>query len=158
MEFPPERTKDMENDQAIEILLAEDSDADVRLTREALKETGIPTNLSVVSDGLEAMAFLRKEEQFAKAPTPDVILLDLNMPRMGGREVLAEMQKNETLKVVPVVVLTNSGEESDVLETYSLCANSYVRKPVNINDFFDVIRSIENYWFHTVTLPKVAQH
>ena len=146
----------MENDHVIEILLAEDSQADVRLTQEALKESNIRTNLSVVSDGHEAMAFLHKQDNFADAPTPDVILLDLNMPRMSGREVLAEMQQHEDLKVVPVVVLTNSGEDSDVLDTYSLCANSYIRKPVDINDFFAVIRSIENYWFQTVTLPKSA--
>ena len=146
----------MENDHVIEILLAEDSQADVRLTQEALKESNIRTNLSVVSDGHEAMAFLHEQDNFADAPTPDVILLDLNMPRMSGREVLAEMQQHEDLKVVPVVVLTNSGEDSDVLDTYSLCANSYIRKPVDINDFFAVIRSIENYWFHTVTLPKSA--
>jgi two-component system, chemotaxis family, response regulator Rcp1 len=146
----------MENDHVIEILLAEDSQADVRLTQEALKESNIRTNLSVVSDGHEAMAFLHKQDNFADAPTPDVILLDLNMPRMSGREVLAEMQQHEDLKVVPVVVLTNSGEDSDVLDTYSLCANSYIRKPVDINEFFAVIRSIENYWFQTVTLPKSA--
>ena len=148
----------MENDHVIEILLAEDSQADVRLTQEALKESNIRTNLSVVSDGLEVMAFLHKRDNFADAPTPDVILLDLNMPRMGGREVLAEMQQHDELKVVPVVVLTNSSEDSDVLDTYSLCANSYIRKPVDINDFFDVIRSIENYWFQTVTLPKIARN
>jgi len=102
------------------------------------------------------MAFLHKQDNFADAPTPDVILLDLNMPRMSGREVLVEMQQHEDLKVVPVVVLTNCGEDSDVLDTYSLCANSYIRKPVDINDFFAVIRSIENYWLQTVTLPKVA--
>ena len=146
----------MENDHVIEILLAEDSQADVRLTQEALKESNIRTNLSVVSDGHEAMAFLHEQDNFADAPTPDVILLDLNMPRTSGREVLAEMQQHEDLKVVPVVVLTNSGEDSDVLDTYSLCANSYIRKPVDINDFFAVIRSIENYWFQTVTLPKSA--
>jgi two-component system, chemotaxis family, response regulator Rcp1 len=148
----------MENDHVIEILLAEDSPADVRLTQEALKESNIRTNLSVVNDGLEVMAFLHKRDNFADAPTPDVILLDLNMPRMGGREVLAEMQQHDELKVVPVVVLTNSSEDSDVLDTYSLCANSYIRKPVDINDFFDVIRSIENYWFQTVTLPKIARN
>lgn len=148
----------MENDHVIEILLAEDSPADVRLTQEALKESNIRTNLSVVNDGLEVMAFLHKRDNFADAPTPDVILLDLNMPRMGGREVLAEMQQHDELKVVPVVVLTNSSEDSDVLDTYSLCANSYIRKPVDISDFFDVIRSIENYWFQTVTLPKNARN
>lgn len=136
--------------------MAEDSQVDVRLTQEALKESNIRTNLSVASDGHEAMAFLHKQDNFADAPTPDVILLDLNMPRMSGREVLVEMQQHEDLKVVPVVVLTNCGEDSDVLDTYSLCANSYIRKPVDINDFFAVIRSIENYWLQTVTLPKVA--
>lgn len=148
----------MENDHVIEILLAEDSPADVRLTQEALKESNIRTNLSVVNDGHEVMAFLHKRDNFSNAPTPDVILLDLNMPRMSGQEVLAEMQQHDDLKVVPVVVLTNSGEDSDVLDTYSLCANSYIRKPVDINDFFDVIRSIENYWFQTVTLPKNARN
>lgn len=137
----------------VRILLAEDSEADVRLTRLALERSKIRNDLFTVSDGVEALEFLRREGAYPDALLPDVILLDLNMPRMGGREVLDVVKKDEDLKTIPVVILTTSREEQDVLESYKLHANCYVRKPLEVEGFFDVVRSIEEFWFQIVALP-----
>jgi two-component system, chemotaxis family, response regulator Rcp1 len=137
----------------IEILLVEDNPADVRLTQEALKEEKIHNNLSVVSDGVEAMQFLRREGKYAKSVRPDLILLDLNLPRKDGREVLAEIKKDDKLKAIPVVVLTVSDAERDVLQTYKLHANCYIQKPLDLSQFSKVVKSIQDFWLTIVKLP-----
>lgn len=137
-----------------EVLLVEDSPGDVRLTREALKEGKVRNNLSVVSDGVEAMAFLRREGKYADAPRPDIVLLDLNMPRKDGREVLAEMKSDELLKRIPVVVLTTSEAEQDILRTYDLHANCYLTKPVDLEQFISIVKSVEDFWLTIVQLPR----
>lgn len=137
----------------IEILLVEDNPADVRLTREALKDAKVLNRLSVVMDGEEAMAFLRREGRHAEAPRPDLILLDLNLPRKDGREVLAEVKEDESLRSIPVVILTTSKSESDVLRSYDLHANCYISKPVGLEQFLRVIESIEDFWLSVVRLP-----
>jgi len=137
----------------IDILLVEDSPADVRLTREALKEAKVLNTLHVVEDGVTALAFLRKEGQYALQPNPDLILLDLNLPKKDGREVLAEIKQDESLKRIPVVVLTTSRAEEDVVRSYNLHANAYVTKPVDLKQFLEVIRAIEAFWLAVVTLP-----
>lgn len=136
-----------------EVLLVEDSPGDVRLTREALKEGKVRNNLSVVSDGVEAMEFLRREGRFADAPRPDIVLLDLNMPRKDGREVLAEMKGDDTLKRIPVVILTTSDAEQDILRTYNLHANCYLKKPVDLEQFISIVKSVEDFWLTIVQLP-----
>lgn len=136
----------------VEILLVEDNPGDVRLTREALKEGKIRNNLSVVDDGVKALAFLRHEGEFEKAPRPDLILLDLNLPRMGGREVLAEVKSDPKLKTIPVVVLTSSKAEEDVVKAYELSVNCYVTKPVDLDQFVTVVNAIEDFWFTIVRL------
>ena len=138
----------------VEILLVEDSPGDIRLTQEALKESKISNNLHVVMDGEEAIAFLKKRDKFSEKPRPDLILLDLNLPKKDGREVLAEIKKDEDLKRIPVVVLTMSELEEDVLKSYNLYANCYITKPVDLNQFIKVILSIENFWFTIVKLPN----
>ncbi|MEX0782525.1 MAG: response regulator [Dehalococcoidia bacterium] len=140
----------------IEVLLVEDSPGDVRLTREALKEGKIRNNLSHVPDGVEAMAFLRHEGQYAGVPKPDIVLLDLNMPRKDGREVLAEMKADTRLRRIPVVVLTTSEAEQDILKTYDLHANCYITKPVDLDQFISIVRSVENFWLQLVKLPREA--
>ncbi len=142
----------------IDILLVEDSPADVRLTQEALKEAKVLNELHVVHDGVEAMAFLRKQGKYAPAPDPDLVLLDLNLPKKDGREVLAEIKEDDNLKRIPVVVITTSGAEEDVVRSYSLHANAYVTKPVDLKQFLEVIRSIERFWLAVVTLPPSARH
>jgi len=142
--------------RAIEILLVEDNPGDVRLTIEGLKESKVRNNLHVASDGVEAMAFLRREGQHASAVRPDLILLDLNLPRMDGREVLAELKSDPKLKTIPVVVLTTSNAEQDVLRSYELQANCYITKPVDLEKFISVVKSIEDFWFTIVTLPQVT--
>lgn len=138
----------------VEILLIEDNPGDVRLTEEALKEGKIANNLHVSIDGVLAMQFLRKQNKFAGVPTPDLILLDLNLPGKSGIEVLAEIKKDATLKIIPVVILTTSIAESDILNAYELSVNCFVSKPVGFESFIDVIRSIEDFWFTIVKLPK----
>lgn len=138
----------------IEILLVEDNEGDVRLTREALKENKVSNNLSVVGDGVEAMQFLRRQGKYAGVPRPDLILLDLNLPKKDGRQVLAEIKSDEELKRVPVVILTTSKAEEDVIRTYDLHANCYVTKPVGFEEFASVVRSIENFWLTVVMLPS----
>lgn len=137
----------------IDILLVEDSPADVRLTREALKEAKVLNTLHVAQDGMAALAFLRKEGQYAGNPSPDLILLDLNLPKKDGREVLAEIKQDENLKRIPVVVLTTSRAEEDVVRSYNLHANAYVTKPVDLTRFLEVIHTIEAFWLAVVTLP-----
>jgi len=139
--------------EPIEILLVEDSPSDVDLTREALEDTKVHNNLSVVGDGVEAIAFLKREGQYANAPHPDLILLDLNLPKMGGREVLAEIKNDPNLRRIPVVVLTTSAAEQDIVESYNLHANCYVKKPVDLDAFIQVVRSIDNFWLAIVKLP-----
>ncbi len=135
----------------IEILLVEDNPGDVRLTREALHEAKIHNTLNVVKDGVEAMAYLRREESFTEATTPDLILLDLNLPRKDGREVLAEIKADETLRRIPVVILTTSEAEEDILKAYDLHANCYITKPVDLDQFIEVVRSIDDFWLTVVT-------
>jgi len=136
-----------------EILLVEDNEADVVLTRESFQRGKLKVNLHHVENGEECMAFLRKEGQYVSAPTPDLILLDLNMPVMDGREVLAEMVKDESLCHLPVVILTTSADEHDVLNMYRLRCSSYATKPVDFDQFQRVIQGIEEYWFTVVALP-----
>lgn len=138
----------------VEFLLAEDNPGDVRLTKEALRESKIRNNLNVVPDGVEAMAFLRREGKYADAPTPDVVLLDLNLPKKDGREVLAEIKSDPVLKRIPVVIITSSEAEQDILRTYDLHANCYVTKPVDLDQFIKVIQSIESFWLTIVKLPS----
>jgi len=137
----------------VEILLVEDSPADVRLTMEALKEEKLYNNLSVVNDGVEAIAFLRKEGKYAKAIRPDLILLDLNLPKKDGREVLKEIKNDDDLKRIPVVVLTVSKADEDVLKSYNLHANCYITKPIDLNQFSKVVKSIKDFWLTIVKLP-----
>lgn len=137
----------------IEILLVEDNPGDVDLTREALEIGKLSNNLHVVDDGEEAMAFLRREGQYAKAPRPDLVLLDLNLPRKNGREVLAEIKSDENLKRIPVVILTTSKAEEDILKTYNLHANCYVTKPIDLDQFIKVVHAIEEFWLTIVKLP-----
>ena len=136
----------------VEILLVEDNPGDVRLTVEALKENKLHNNLHVVGDGEEAMAFLRRESEYADVPRPDLILLDLNMPKKDGRETLAEIKEDPDLKRIPVVILTTSQAEEDVLKTYDH-ANCYVTKPVDLDQFIKVVKTIEDFWLTIVRLP-----
>jgi CheY-like chemotaxis protein len=138
----------------VEILLVEDNAGDVRLTREALREHKLNNNLSVVRDGVDAMTFLRREGMYAQAPRPDLILLDLNLPRKDGREVLSEIKTDEDLKRIPVVILTTSKAEEDVVRAYDLHANCYITKPVNLDRFLEVVQAIEEFWLAIVKLPS----
>jgi chemotaxis family two-component system response regulator Rcp1 len=142
----------------IEILLAEDSSTDVMLTKAALKFAKMRNNLHVVKDGVEVMSFLRREGPYAGVPRPDLILLDLNMPRKDGREVLAEVKEDNDLKYIPVVVLTTSQAQEDVIKAYGLHANCYISKPVDFQQFTNVVRAIDNFWFTVVTLPEEDHH
>ncbi|WP_420130455.1 response regulator [Longimicrobium sp.] len=139
--------------QPIEVLLVEDNPGDVRLTREALRDGKVHNNLSVAPDGVEALAFLRREGRYADAPRPDVILLDLNLPRKDGREVLEEVKADPSLRNIPVVILTSSEAERDIAQAYALHANCYITKPVDLDQFIHVVRSIEDFWFTIVKLP-----
>ncbi|NHC16482.1 response regulator, partial [Motilibacter deserti] len=132
--------------QEVHVLLVEDDPGDVLMTQEALETGRTRSTVHVVGDGVEAMAFLRKEGDYADAPTPDLVLLDLNMPRKDGREVLAEVKADEQLRMIPVVVLTTSGAEDDVVRSYSLHANAYVTKPMSFEDFSDVVRHIDDFF------------
>jgi len=139
--------------RSIEILLVEDNPGDVRLTQEALKEAKVLNDLHVVEDGVEAMDFLRRERNYADAPRPDLILLDLNLPKKDGHEVLAEVKGDPDLRRIPVVVLTISQDEQDILKTYDLHANCYITKPVDLDQFLTVVKSIEDFWLTIVKLP-----
>ncbi|MBI5017510.1 MAG: response regulator [Deltaproteobacteria bacterium] len=137
----------------VEILLVEDNPGDVRLTREALKEGKICNNLHVVLDGVEALAYVRRQGPYAEAVKPDLILLDLNLPRKNGLEVLDELKADEDLRRIPVVVLTTSSAEKDVMASYNLHANCFVTKPVDMDQFITVVKSVEDFWFSIVKLP-----
>ena len=137
----------------VEILLVEDNPGDVRLTLEAFKENKMHNNLHVVGDGVEALAFLRREDQYADVPRPDLILLDLNLPKKDGREVLTDIKDDENLRRIPVVILTTSRAEEDILKTYDLHVNCYITKPVDLDEFIRVMRSIEDFWLTIVKLP-----
>jgi len=143
----------VDDNRPVEILLVEDNPGDERLTREALREGKVYSNLHWVKDGVEAMAFLRQQGKYGSAPRPDIVLLDLNLPRKDGREVLEEIKTDEDLKRIPVVVLTTSKAEEDVLRTYNLHANCYVTKPVDLEKFIVVVKSIDVFWLTIVTLP-----
>lgn len=137
----------------IDILLVEDNPGDVRLAKEALKDSKVSNTLYVVEDGVEAMAFLRRQGKYSEMPKPDLILLDLNLPRKSGREVLAEVKTDENLRRIPVVVLTVSRAEEDVMKCYDHHANCYITKPLDFNQFMEVTRSIEDFWLTIVKLP-----
>jgi chemotaxis family two-component system response regulator Rcp1 len=142
------------NVRPVQILLVEDNPGDVRLTIEALKEAKVLNTLTVVKDGVEALSLLRRQGQHARAARPDLILLDLNLPRKDGREVLAEIKADDKLKHIPVVILTTSQDEQDVLKSYNLYANCYITKPVDLDQFITVVKSIEDFWLGIVVLPK----
>jgi two-component system response regulator len=144
----------MKDLEPLEILLVEDDPADVELTQEALADSKLMTNMNVTRDGEEAMSYLRKEGPYQDAKTPDLILLDLNMPKKDGREVLNEIKADDSLKTIPIVVLTTSESEEDILRSYNLGANCYVTKPVGLAEFMKVVDSIEGFWFTVVKLPK----
>ncbi len=139
----------------LEVLLVEDSPGDVRLTQEAFHAANIAVHLNVVTDGVEAMAFLRHEGAFADAPRPDLTLLDLNMPRMDGRQTLALIKNDASLKTIPVVILTTSDAEGDIAKSYELHANCYLRKPVQLNAFESLVKSINDFWLTKATLPQI---
>jgi chemotaxis family two-component system response regulator Rcp1 len=138
----------------IEVLLIEDSPGDVRLTREAFREADASIHLHVAYDGMEAMSFLRQEGAYTNAPRPDLILLDLNLPKMDGREVLAHIKENESLKTIPTVILTTSEAEEDILKSYQLKANCYLTKPVQLEAFENLVRSISDFWLTKVKFPS----
>ncbi len=142
-----------ESSRPIEILLVEDNLGDIRLTEEALREGKVWNRINKVEDGVEALAFLRKQGNYTSVPRPDLILLDLNLPKKDGREVLGEIKEDPNLRRIPVVVLTTSKTEEDIIKSYDLHVNSYVTKPVDLNKFLNVIRSIEDFWLSVVKLP-----
>jgi two-component system response regulator len=139
--------------KSIEILLVEDNPGDVDLAREALENSKVHNTLHVVGDGEAAMAFLRRTGKYTGAPFPDLVLLDLNLPKKDGREVLAEIKSDDELKRIPVVILTTSKAEEDILKTYNLHANCYITKPIDLNQFLKVVQAIEEFWFTIVKLP-----
>lgn len=144
------------NTKPVDLLLVEDNPADVRLTQEALRAAPIPVNLNVAADGVEALEFLRRTGKHRDAPRPDLILLDLNLPRKNGGEVLSEIKSDPELKRIPVLVMTTSKAPSDVERAYSLNANCYIAKPIQLEDFMNVVASIENFWLRTAVLPKIS--
>ena len=144
------------NGRQIEILLVEDSPGDIRLTQEALADAKIHNRMSVVNDGIQALEFLRNEGDYADAPRPDLILMDLNMPRMDGRECLEQVKADEKLKSIPIVILTTSEADRDIARSYELQANCYVSKPVDLDQFIEVVAAIEQFWFSIVKLPARA--
>jgi CheY-like chemotaxis protein len=142
-------------ERSVEILLVEDNPGDVRLTVEAMREGEVPNNIEVVNDGVEAIAYLRKEGKYAGKTRPDMIVLDLNLPRKDGREVLSEIKQDPSLRRIPVMVLTTSEAEQDIQRVYDLHANCYITKPVNLEQFFDMVKTIKSFWFQTARLPIV---
>jgi len=139
----------------LEVLLVEDSPGDVRLTQEAFAAANLSVHLNVATDGVEAMAFLRREGAYAAAPRPDLTLLDLNMPRMDGREVLAQIKNDEKLKTIPIAILTTSESESDIAKSYQLHANCYLCKPVQLSAFESLVKSINDFWLTKARLPQL---
>ena len=144
-----------ENGMPIQVLLVEDNPGDVRLTREAFKDAKVHLEIHVVNDGVEAIEFLNRRGEYADSPRPDLILLDLNLPRKDGRDVLAEVKADVSLKSIPVVILTTSASDVDIESSYLLHANCYISKPVDLDGFLTVVRSIDNFWFSVVKLPLV---
>ena len=142
-----------ESPRLVEILLVEDSPADVLMTREAFQQAKLMNNLHVAEDGVQALQFLHREGEFASSPRPELILLDLNLPRKNGQDVLAEIKADPELKTIPVVILTTSQAEQDILEAYDLHANCYIVKPVGFENFVKAMNSIQRFWFGVVTLP-----
>lgn len=140
--------------EVVDILLVEDNEGDARLAKEAMRDSKIRNTLHHVVDGEEAMAFLRKQGKYSAAPRPDLILLDLNLPKKDGRQVLAEIKDDENLKRIPVVILTVSSAEEDVLKAYNLHANCYITKPIDLGQFMKVVRSVEDFWLTIVKLPN----
>ena len=138
----------------VDILMVEDDPGDVELTKEALEESKLSINLNVVEDGVQALRYLQKKDEYSEATSPDLILLDLNLPRKDGREVLAELREDPDLRSIPVVVLTTSEADEDIMKSYGLGANCYVTKPVGLDQFSRVIQSIESFWFTIVKLPR----
>ena len=147
-------SKIMKRSHGIEVLLVDDDPADVELACESLRESKVALNLSIANNGEEALNFLFKKDAYTTAPTPDIILLDLNMPKKSGKEVLKEIKKDEHLKKIPVVVLTTSDAHEDIHKSYDLGANCYVKKPVGLAEFEKVVRALENFWFTVVKLPS----
>lgn len=145
------------NIRPVNVLLVEDNPGDVRLTQEAFKEAKISIKLDVTMDGAEAIKFLRKEGEYADVVTPDLILLDLNLPKKDGREVLKEIKTDDMLKRIPVVVLTTSNAEQDIMKSYNLHVNCYINKPVDFEKFFDIIQKIEEFWLTTAILPTMVR-
>ena len=146
--------KQQDNINVIDILLVEDNEGDARLALEAMRDSKIRNKMHHVVDGEEAMAFLRKEGKYSKAPRPDLILLDLNLPKKDGREVLAEIKKDDELKRIPVVVMTISNAEEDILKSYNLHANCFITKPIDLSQFMKVVHSVEDFWLTIVKLPN----
>lgn len=144
----------IDHNKPVEILLVEDNPGDIRLAREALDESKLRNNLNVVMDGVDALKYLRLEGKYANATTPDIILLDLNLPRKNGVEVLQEIKSDEKLRYIPVVILTSSKADEDVFKTYNLHANCFITKPVDMMQFIHVVKSIEEFWFTIVKLPS----
>jgi two-component system response regulator len=144
----------MNHTKAIEILLIEDNAGDARLAKEALRDAKVKNNLTWVPDGVDALSYLRREGKYEKVPRPDLILLDLNLPRKDGREVLSEIKADQKFKCIPVVILTTSSAEEDVLKAYHLNANCYISKPVDLDQFIKVVKTIEDFWLTIVKLPS----
>ena len=149
-------SSDKESRQPIDILLVEDNPGDVRLMEESLKECAVRNTMHIVSDGQEAMAFLHQEGRYAQAACPDLILLDLNLPKKDGRQVLAEIKQDPDLRRIPVIILTTSTAEEDILKVYDLYANCYITKPAGIEQYFHVVKTIEDFWLTIVKLPPRA--
>ncbi len=147
------RTKKGKGNTPIEILLIEDNLGDNRLTTEVFKEAEIPNNIQIVTNGLDAIEYLNQENKFKDATRPDIILLDLNIPKKDGREILAEIKKDPRFKCIPIIILTTSKSELDIKKTYENYANAYITKPIDLNNFIRVVKSIEKYWLNTVKLP-----
>ncbi len=141
---------------AIDILLVEDNEGDARLAKEAMRDSKIENTIYHVLDGVEAMKFLRHEGEYADSPRPDLILLDLNLPKKDGREVLADIKQDDSLKRIPVVILTVSSAEEDILKSYNLHANCYISKPIDLDQFMKVVKSVEDFWLTIVKLPNEA--
>jgi CheY-like chemotaxis protein len=139
--------------QPVKILLVEDNEGDIRLTREALKEGKVHNDLYVTRDGIDALKFLNRHGKYKDVPRPDLILLDLNLPKMDGRELLEKIKEDASLRRIPVVILTTSEDEADIIRSYELHANCYITKPVNMEQFIGVVRSVEDFWFSIVRLP-----
>jgi chemotaxis family two-component system response regulator Rcp1 len=146
--------KQQDNSKVVDILLVEDNEGDARLALEAMRDSKIRNKMHHVTDGEEAMAFLRKEGKYANVPRPDLVLLDLNLPKKDGRQVLAEIKNDDELKRIPVVILTVSSAEEDILKTYNLHANCYITNPIDLSQFMKVVRSVEDFWLTIVKLPN----